>query len=458
MLVGQPLGLAQNSGVKLPEPTPTPEETVIDQPQLKIGDQGPLVQQLQFYLKELGLLAEEPNGVFGESTAAAVRSLQSRKGLPVDGVMNTATWTVLMTEYQVNSLDLSTPEGAEVDLPAPTPSPTTEPIDLASPPTPNPSQAAKELQGLQDPNNSSSEGSQASAASADTGSEAEAQSKENAEAASANSLPVLRIILGALALGLGGICLWQLLRLTRIQAKKSTPSGDPSGSPGKIDSVVSAQTLEFVPYAQPPANGTFSTEEVTAITYRVNTDRSGNDRMNTDRGNDRPVDQQSGSSLARSDVTTSELSWRQSLDKVEALIEDLGSNTITQRHQAIWELGQQADGRGIKPLMELFPLADSHEQSLILAAISEIGVKTCKPMKQVLALSLDSPNPEVRKNAIRDLHRLYETILQSSQLIKYALNDPDPEVQETAAWAIEQMARLNQTNIPRQFKPEFQQD
>jgi vesicle coat complex subunit len=79
-------------------------------------------------------------------------------------------------------------------------------------------------------------------------------------------------------------------------------------------------------------------------------------------------------------------------------------------------------------------------------------------MKQVLALSLDSPNPEVRKNAIRDLHRLYETILQSSQLIKYALNDPDPEVQETAAWAIEQMARLNQTNIPRQFKPEFQQD
>lgn len=74
-------------------------------------------------------------------------------------------------------------------------------------------------------------------------------------------------------------------------------------------------------------------------------------------------------------------------------------------------------------------------------------------MKQVLALSLDSSNPEVRKNAIRDLYRLYETVMQSSQLIKYALNDPEPEVQATAAWALDQMARLNQGNIPRHIKP-----
>jgi len=221
-----------------------------------------------------------------------------------------------------------------------------------------------------------------------------------------------------------------------------------------------------VPHAQPPADGTFSTEDVTAITYRVKPNPSSTDRSNpeTDRSgqnpiheNDRAIPPPIGSNLARPEVT-SELSWRQPLDKVESLIEELGSSTINQRHQAIWELGQQADGRGIKPLMELLPLADSQEQSLIVAALSEIGVKTCKPMKQVLALSLDSSNPEVRKNAIRDVYRLYETVMQSSQLIKYALNDPDPEVQATAAWALDQMARLNQANIPRHFKPEFQKD
>ena len=466
---GQPLMLAQTPGVKLPEPTPTPQETAIDQPKLTIGDKGPLVQQLQFYLKDLGYFTEEPNGEFGESTAAAVRSLQSRKGLPTDGVMNTETWTVLTTEYQVNSLDLSVPEGSAADLPAPTPSPKTDPVKLASPPTSEPSQAEKELQDL------AADGSDPSAVTpAET---ALAQSPESSPSQSPSpqsspsqvngsglSAPGLRILLGALTLGLGGVCFWQLLRITRTQtqANKSTGGTGGSVSPSpqvEVESVVPAQTLEFVPHAQPPADGTFSTEEVTAITYPMN-DRT-HDRGN-DRGNDRPQDyptpNDSGSSLARPEVTTPELSVRKPLDKVEELMGNLNSNTVAQRHQAIWELGQQADGRGIKPLMELFPVADSHEQSLILAAISEIGVKTFKPMKQVMALSLDSPNPEVRKNAIRDLHRLYETIVQASQLIKYALNDPDPEVQETAAWVIEQMARLSQTNIPRQFKQEFKQD
>lgn len=473
MLAGQPLALAQTPKVTLPEATPTPKETVIDQPKLTIGDQGPLVQQLQFYLKELGYFTEEPNGVFGESTAAAVRSLQSRKGLATDGVMNTETWAALTTDYQVNSLDLSAPEGSQADLPAPTPSPKTDPVELASPPTPKPSQAEKELKALGDPNspdpNSSdpdspdpnSPAKDSASASDTTDGTSDGASAQETAAKTDSSFPLLRILLGALTLGLGGVCLWQLLRLTQTQ--NSTTSAEIPSPPREISSGVPRQTLEFVPHAQPPADGAFSREDVTAITYRVKTepsktDRSGQDPVHANHENDRAITQPIGSSLARPEVTTSELSWRQPLDKVESLIEELGSNAITQRHQAIWELGQQADGRGIKPLMELLPLADSQEQSLIVAALSEIGVKTCKPMKQVLALSLDSSNPEVRKNAIRDLYRLYETVMQSSQLIKYALNDPDPEVQATAAWALDQMARLNQANIPRHFKPEFQKD
>jgi HEAT repeat protein len=144
------------------------------------------------------------------------------------------------------------------------------------------------------------------------------------------------------------------------------------------------------------------------------------------------------------------------LDKVEELISHLGSNKIALRHRAIWELGQQADARAIKPLMDLLPLSDSRQHSLILAAISEIGLKTFKPMKQLLAVSLNSPNPDVRKNAIRDLQRLYEAVLQSSQLLTYALNDPDPEVQETAEWALEQMDRLNHSHIPHHLKHDNQ--
>jgi hypothetical protein len=60
-------------------------------------------------------------------------------------------------------------------------------------------------------------------------------------------------------------------------------------------------------------------------------------------------------------------------------------------------------------------------------------------MNQALAISLQDKNPQVRKNAIRDLTRLYDIMSQISQLICHALDDSDEEVQETARWAIKQL-------------------
>ena len=76
--------------------------------------------------------------------------------------------------------------------------------------------------------------------------------------------------------------------------------------------------------------------------------------------------------------------------------------------------------------------ADSQQRSLILAALAEIGTRTLKPMNRALAVSMQDESPDVRKNAIRDLTRVYETMTQISQMLSMAAQDEDPEVQENS--------------------------
>ncbi|MEG4271719.1 MULTISPECIES: HEAT repeat domain-containing protein [unclassified Microcoleus] len=130
------------------------------------------------------------------------------------------------------------------------------------------------------------------------------------------------------------------------------------------------------------------------------------------------------------------------VDIIEALIEDLQQLNPAKRGKAIWELGQRGDSRAVEPLLDLLPNSDSKQYSLILASLSEIGIRTLKPMNNAWSISLQNENPEVRKNAIRDLTRIYELVNQISYLLQRATDDPDPEVQETARWAINQLNRL----------------
>ena len=129
-------------------------------------------------------------------------------------------------------------------------------------------------------------------------------------------------------------------------------------------------------------------------------------------------------------------------DIVETLMTDLQCADPAKRRKAIWELGQRSDSRAIQPLVNLMTSSDSRQRSLILAALSEIGTQTLKPMKQALAISLQDDNAEVRKNAIRDLTRIYDLVAQISHLLNSALDDPDTEVQDTARWALKQLNRI----------------
>ena len=63
-------------------------------------------------------------------------------------------------------------------------------------------------------------------------------------------------------------------------------------------------------------------------------------------------------------------------------------------------------------------------------------------MKQALMVSLQDDSAEVRKNAIRDLTRIYDSIAQLSQVLRYGTDDADPEVRETAKWAMSQLQRI----------------
>lgn len=124
---------------------------------------------------------------------------------------------------------------------------------------------------------------------------------------------------------------------------------------------------------------------------------------------------------------------------VDELLRELQSPEPKRRRRAIWKLAQNADSRAMKPLVELMIDTDSYERNLILEALSQISARTIKPMNQALALSLQDKNPQVRKNAIRDLTRLYDMMSQVSQLLCHAIDDNDEEVQETAKWALNQL-------------------
>ncbi|HAC62915.1 MAG TPA: hypothetical protein DCF68_05105 [Cyanothece sp. UBA12306] len=129
-------------------------------------------------------------------------------------------------------------------------------------------------------------------------------------------------------------------------------------------------------------------------------------------------------------------------DLIEELLKELPDIEPKKRQKTIWELAQKADSRAMKPLVDLMIDTDSQERSLILEALSQISSRTLKPMNQALAISLQDKNPQVRKNAIRDLTRIYDIMSQISQLLAHAIDDSDQDVQKTAKWA------LSQLNLP----------
>ncbi|NJK53824.1 MAG: HEAT repeat domain-containing protein [Leptolyngbyaceae cyanobacterium SU_3_3] len=127
---------------------------------------------------------------------------------------------------------------------------------------------------------------------------------------------------------------------------------------------------------------------------------------------------------------------------VDELIRDLRTPDPVKRQKVIWELGQRGDTRAVQPMVDLMVDSDSKQRSLILSALSEIGTRTLKPLSRALAISLQDESADVRKNAIRDLTRVYDMVAQISHLLHKATDDPDQDVQETARWALGQLNRI----------------
>lgn len=153
-------------------------------------------------------------------------------------------------------------------------------------------------------------------------------------------------------------------------------------------------------------------------------------------------------------VLPSEMTPRLSkVNVVDELIHDLRGGDRPKQRKAIWNLGQQGDSRAIQPLVDLMMHADSQQRSLILAALAEINTRALTPMNRALAISLQDENPQVRQNAIRDLTRVYDMMIQMSQIVAHAMEDPDVDVQNTARYALSQMNKIravsHQQILPR---------
>lgn len=136
------------------------------------------------------------------------------------------------------------------------------------------------------------------------------------------------------------------------------------------------------------------------------------------------------------------------VDIIEALIQDLQSAEPSIRRKAIWELAQRGDSRAMQPLLDLMIDSDSQQRGLILEALSQIGNRTLKPLNRALALSLQDDSSEVRKNAIRDLTKIYDLMANTQQILRHAVDDPDRDVQATVKWAMGQLNRLQKSGEP----------
>ena len=100
-------------------PTPTPQPTY-----------DPNVVELQRRLIQLGYLSQNfvPNGIYDEVTQQAVREFQRVNGLPVNGVVDEATWLALYEATEPTPTPRPTPTPTVTPVPSPTGNPSPPPV------------------------------------------------------------------------------------------------------------------------------------------------------------------------------------------------------------------------------------------------------------------------------------------------------------------------------------------
>lgn len=383
---------------------------------------SPEVADVQQRLQELGYYQDIVDGIYGDNTRAAIARFQQASGLARTGILDPLTQARLDATIPPR-LDASSGDSetlGEEDSP------------LAS---------AEELETTEEDTDSAFDFSEETLEGEDVFSPGTGETVDNGEAngeaaeavegttdpeaAEGRSFALfLAIGLGVILVAtLGGGALWLLLRRpgqgegTQAEGTQGEGAENGAGLPPAQGTGMSAVPGE-VPQ---PRDATASPEPTTGASPGQNGHVDG---------------------VAAATITTAAPQRLNKVNIVDELIDDLHSGDPAIRRKAIWDLGQQGNSTAVQPLVGLMVDADSQERSLILATLSEISSRTLKPLNRALALSLQDENPEVRKNAIRDLTRIYDLVGQVGTLLGHAAGDEDPEVRQTAVWAMEQFSRM----------------
>ncbi|MGD1905690.1 MAG: HEAT repeat domain-containing protein, partial [Leptolyngbyaceae cyanobacterium] len=262
--------------------------------------------------------------------------------------------------------------------------------------------------------------------------EATPSEAENAQGREESGGLIRFILVGMVVAAMGISAAVVLLFLLRRPAASGGSDPDAAGlEPTTADSAVTDQPqVSSPPAAAAPAQQPISSPSIAPI---ADAPRNGHNPVK-----ETPPQPAAQSSALAPEPTTKLVP----VNIIDELVQDLQNPDPAQRRKAIWELGQRGNSTAVQPLVRLMLDADSKERSLILAALAEINTQTLKPMNRALALSLQDENPEVRKNAIRDMTRIYDLMGQASTMLNHAATDSDPEVRQTASWAMEQLDRM----------------
>lgn len=434
-----PSQLAQVEELTIPTQTPstpTPSEDV---------------RMLQERLLQLGYYGGDMDGIFNPETREALADFQQEAGLARTGILDPLTRQQLGLPAPSGAPDL--PDGGDITAPDPTeaaPSPFADLLTEEPAATDAEAAAASTPEALaaSAPEDVASTPADATASTPD-----EAQADDGAEAQPAEPEGGRRWLMGVALVGLviallgsiGGAVLLILSR--RPDAVETLDTLDGELGP------VAVSDRDLAPHDMDPLDGPVmvAPNPVQPVAPLPPTP-SNPEPQNGNRHPASPIQDQFPQVTPSAPpptpnpiaplATTPPPSRLSKVNILDELVQDLNSSDPTTRRKAIWELGQRGNSTAAQPLVTLMMAADSKERSLILAALAEISTRTLKPMNRALQLSLQDENPEVRKNAIRDLTRIYDLMGQASQLLGYASNDEDADVRQTAAWAMEQFNRL----------------
>ncbi len=400
-------GAASANGIARPASAPLVVAQAVENAAssvLSLGTEGQAVRALQDRLKNTEYYDGPVDGVYGLATQRAVTDFQKAKGFDQTGRLDNDTWAALQAldpsaespsaespsaESSADGLEVSDTSDADAPTPAADLPPIGEDSDELSPVGASAGESARgygRVLGL-------GLGLAALVASFGVGFFIANRGKAEAEADADDEWGPVGI---------------------QPSVSNGVPTGTSNGSSNGIGSVVlPPRGIEQGPTVTPAFGSTSALAAVTSATQK-----------NGQLGGTSP--------LASTEV-------------VDSLVKDLHNPDPSQRRKIIWELGQRGNSMAVQPLVDIMVTADSKEKSLVLAALSEIGQRSLKPMNRALAIALQDENPEVRKNAIRDITRVYELVIQISQMLGHATEDEDPEVRQTATWALDQLNRLRRT-------------